>query len=419
MPAPSAENLLLLSRFPVFTSAKNVWGYEIQTTSGLASDLAPDPEGDDVGVAVISGDYVGLRSILARNKKMLLPYSRAQLENLAPHALPPHSSVILVNPDCQKDASLLPSLTEMASKGHTVALEWDRSTTPSSPLLDTADLICLDDPDMASDPVLQAALARGPEVGGTLQCLARNVSASGEVQDLLALGVTLFQGRFFKTAEIIPGRRLSSHQNSRLQILRVIEAPDPDLDALARVIQADVSLSYRLLAFLNSPAFGFMRKIDSIRQAMTLLGWINVRNWLRAVLMADMAQGELQGEILHLALWRGRFLEQLVRENDYWGFSPDGMFLLGLFSLLDAILGIPMAEALSSLPLTEAQKKALTAEGPTEYSPLLSLMTAFEEREPDLDRMIQDLSLVPGDARRLHRDAGAWAARILEVGEKS
>jgi EAL and modified HD-GYP domain-containing signal transduction protein len=350
---------------------------------------------------------------------MLLSYSRAQLESRVPQALPPHSSVILVSPESQKDASLLTSLKDMASGGHTVALEWDRSVTPTSPILDTADLICLNRPDMASDPVLQAVLARGPEVGGTMPCLARNVSSGDEVEDLKALGVTLFQGRFFKTAEIIPGRRLSSHQNSRLQILRVIEAPDPDLDALARAIQADVSLSYRLLAFLNSPAFGFMRRIDSIRQAITLLGWVNVRNWLRAVLVADMAQGELQGEILHLALWRGRFLEQLVKENDYWDFRPDGMFLLGLFSLLDAILGVPMAEALASLPLTDTQKKALASEGPTEYSPLLSLMTAFEEREQDLDRRLQDLSLDPDDARRLHRDAGAWAATILEVGENA
>jgi EAL and modified HD-GYP domain-containing signal transduction protein len=132
-----------------------------------------------------------------------------------------------------------------------------------------------------------------------------------------------------------------------------------------------------------------------------------------------MAQGEVQGELLHLALRRGRFLEQLVTKNDYWDFRPDTMFLLGIFSLLDAILGVPMAEALSGLPLTEAQKKTLNSEGPTEYSPLLALMTAMEEREPDLERMIQDLSLDPDDTHRLYRDAGAWAADILEVGEKA
>ncbi len=415
MSAPGAENLHLLSRYPVFTAARSVWGYEIMTTSGLVAPKNGDR--DDVGVAVISGDYVGLKAILARNKKMLLAYSPAQLEHFVPRALPPQASAILAGPECQQDASLLPALAAMAAEGHTVALEWDGAVTPGSPLLGTAGLICLSDGGMATDSALQSVLARGAD--GPLPCLVRNVTAGSEVESLHALGVTLFQGRFFKTAEIIPGRKLSSHQNSRLQILRVIEAPDPDLDALARTIQADVSLSYRLLAFLNSPAFGFMRKIDSIRQAITLLGWINVRNWLRAVLLTDMAQGEVQGELLHLALRRGRFLEQLVKENDYWGFKPDTMFLLGLFSLLDAILGVPMDEALSGLPLTDTQKKALTSQGPTECTPLLGLMTDFEDPNPDLDRMIQDLSLEPDDAYRLHREAGSWAADILEVGEQT
>ena len=410
-----AENLHLLSRNPVFTAAKSVWGYEIQT-AGSAADLPPGVEGEDVGAAVIAGDFVGLKSIVSRNKKMLLAYTREQLEKLIPRAIPAQSSVILVDAACQEDPSLLPALTRMSSEGHTVALEWDAQVTPNAPALNVATMICLAGPEEAADPDLHALLARGSFADGALTCLVRNVMSRCDLENLQALGVNLFQGRFFKTAEIIPGRRLSSHQNSRLQLLRVIEGEDPDLDALAKTIQADVSLSYRLLTYLNSPAFGFMRKIDSIRQAITLLGWINVRNWLRAVLMADMAQGEVQGEVLHVSLWRGRFLEQLVTRHDYWDFRPDEMFLMGMFSLLDAILGVSMAEALACLPLTEAQKKALSASGPTEYAPLLTLMTAFEDGEDgSVDRMLQDLSLDAAAVRRLHHEAGAWAAAILAV----
>jgi EAL and modified HD-GYP domain-containing signal transduction protein len=247
--------------------------------------------------------------------------------------------------------------------------------------------------------------------------IVRNVTTREEVERLQDLGITLFQGRFFKTAEIIPGKKLSSHQNSRLQILRVIEGQSPDLDRLAQTIQADVSLSYRLLTYLNSPTFGFMRKIDTIRQAITLLGWINVRNWLRAVLLADITQGEEQSELLHLSLWRGKFLEQTVAGHDYWDFKPDEMFLLGMFSLLDAILGIPMADALAFLPLNDAQKKALRGEATTEYAPLLALMLAFEEQnEENLGKALQDLNLDSKTMRQMHCEAGAWASSILEVG---
>ncbi|HCU68928.1 MAG TPA: histidine kinase [Desulfomicrobium sp.] len=410
MPDRNAENLHLLSRNPVFTAAKNVWGYEIQATASLVADPAAETDRPDVGAAVIAGEYIGLNTILARNKKMLLAYTPDQLRKQVPYAFPARSSAVLVTARGQSDPSLTPVLRQMAEDGHTIVLEWSPLVTPQSAALEPAEMICLASPALIGDQGLAAILATGKG------CLARGVTSADELEALKRLGANLFQGRFFKTAEIIPGRKLSSHQNSRLRILGVIEEPSPDLDHLARVIQSDVSLSYRLLTYLNSPAFGFMRKIDSIRQAITLLGWINVRNWLRAVLMADMAQGETQVEVLHVSLRRGRFLEQLVTSNDYWNFRPDEMFLLGMFSLLDAILGVSMTEALASLPLTEAQKKALTASGPTEYAPLLALMAAFEEGGHSLDRMLQDLSLDPAAARRLHLEAGAWASAILDLG---
>lgn len=411
MPAaePSPTNLRLLSRNPIFTAGKTVWGYEIQATSSLISDLPNDAQQANVGAAVISGDYIGLNTILARNKKILLSYTREQIHKQIPYAFPSQSSAILVSSDLQHDPSLLPALEQMAADGHTIALEWNAAVTPASACMEMASVVCL------SSPGLGAELGSLP---GDKTVIARNVTSRDELEGLQRLGVTLFQGRFFKTAEIIPGKKLSSHQNSRLQILRVIEDESPDLDLLARTIQADVSLSYRLLTYLNSPTFGFMRKIDSIRQAITLLGWINVRNWLRAVLLADMAQGEVQTELLHLSLWRGKFLEQTVAGHDYWNFKPDEMFLLGMFSLLDAILGIPMADALAFLPLNDAQKKALRGENTTEYMPLITLMLAFEDRdEESLGRVLQDLNLDGETMRRVHCEAGAWAASILDVSQ--
>ena len=412
MPAalPSATNLHLLSRYPIFTAAKTVWGYEIQATASIVPDQPLDPDRANVGATVIAGDYIGLKTILARNKKMLLSYTRDQLQNQIPYAFPAQSSAILISPDLQNDPDLLPALRQMAADGHTIALEWNAGVTPLAPLMELADVICLGTPDMAEE------LAKIPLAAKTV--IVRDVTTREELERLQSLGISLFQGRFFKTAEIIPGKKLSSHQNSRLQILRIIEAKSPDLDQLARTIQSDVSLSYRLLTYLNSPTFGFMRKIDSIRQAITLLGWINVRNWLRAVLLADIAQGEEQIELLHLSLWRGKFLEQTVAGHDYWDFKPDEMFLLGMFSLLDTILGIPMADALAFLPLNDAQKKALRGESTTEYMPLLTLMLAFEDQGEDApDRILMDLNLERETMRRLHREAGAWASSILEIGQ--
>lgn len=143
-----------------------------------------------------------------------------------------------------------------------------------------------------------------------------------------------------------------------------------------------------------------------------------MRNWLRAVLLTDIAQGEQQSELLHLTLTRARFLEQVLKRYDYWDFKPDEMFLLGMFSLLDAILGIPMQDALTFLPLNDAQKKALCADVTSEYMPLLAVASAFEDMDDPgaLDKVLLDLSLDPETTRRLHYEAGAWATSILDAG---
>lgn len=410
-PGPASANMHLLSRNPIFTSTKNVWGYEIQAIAGMITDAAPNPEQLNIGATIIAGDYIGLNSILARSKKILLAYTKEQLLAQIPDAFPAQSSAILLPGSFQIDTDLTEAVLQLAANGHTLALEWDPHCTTQTPILNAATMLCLNSPS-AVTPGLAPLIASGKI------CVSRNVSTAGEFESLQQLGVTLFQGRYFKIAEIIPGRKISSHQSSRLQIMRIIEDSSPDLDSLAKTIQADVSLSYRLLTYLNSPTFGFMRKIDSIRQAITMLGWVNVRNWLRAVLLADIAQGEQQIELLHMSLWRGRFLEQMVVHNDYWDFKSDEMFLLGMFSLLDAILGIPMADALAFLPLTDVQKKALRGEGATEYTPLLAIMNAFEDQNAlGLTGMLQDLSLEPEKTKRMHYEAGAWATSILEIGQ--
>lgn len=408
-PSPAPTNLRLLSRNPIFTTAKAVWGYEIQTAAERVSGLTPQVEKDSVGTAVIAGDYVGLNSILARNKKMVIAYTRDQILNFLPRALPARSSVVLIGAAYQPDDTLLPALEQLAAEGHDIALEWNKTVTPTSPLLSRASL-CIADAEQADQAEL-TALARTGKTG-----IVRNVASREARDDAHALGFGLFQGRYFKTAEIIPGKKLSAHHNSRLRIMNLIEEREPDLDKLAQTIQSDVSLSYRLLTYLNSPAFGFVRAIDSIRQAMVLLGWNKLRNWLRAVLLADMTQGEQQTEVLRLALSRGKFLEQVVQHHDYWNFSPDEMFLIGMFSLLDVILGQPMADILTFLPLTDAQKKALTGSAACEYTPLVNLMHVVEdENTTAMARIFLELSLDPETTMTLAREANAWALSVLDT----
>ena len=187
-----------------------------------------------------------------------------------------------------------------------------------------------------------------------------------------------------------------------------------------KTIQTDVSISFRLLAFLNSSAFGLPQKIKSIRQAILLLGWQKIKNWLRVVLLSDMNQSMDISELVLLSAQRGRFLELVAREHDFWGFDPNSLNLLGIFSLLDALLGIPMTEIVEYLPLEDKLKAALCREPNNEYLPLLHLSGYFEEaRWAEAEKMIQQLNLDAGKVKSAFQASVNWADELAVLQSKS
>ncbi len=199
-------------------------------------------------------------------------------------------------------------------------------------------------------------------------------------------------------------------------MLRTIEKDEPDLIHLAENIQADATIGFRLLAYLNSAAFSFNQKIASIRQAIMLLGWTTVRGWLRVVLLSDVGQTRDAHELVLLSAQRGMFLELVSREHDFWGFDPESLHLLGLFSLLDALLLMPMQEIVSHLPLDRKMKSALVREPNNEYLPLLQLTQYLEEaRWQDADTLCRQLNLNNDKVIAAFRMSIGWATQLESI----
>jgi EAL and modified HD-GYP domain-containing signal transduction protein len=192
-----------------------------------------------------------------------------------------------------------------------------------------------------------------------------------------------------------------------------MEKENPDIEKLAEIIQADATISFRLLTYLNSAAFAFSRKIQSIRQAIVLLGWDKVKNWLCVLLLTDMSPSKDAQELVLLSAQRGRCLENLAREYDYWGFDPGSLHLLGLFSLMDALLDLPMPEIVSGLPIDDKMKSALCGDANNEYLPLLRLAAYLEEGKwEDADRLIRQLNLDRDKVAAAFQNAIKWAGEL-------
>jgi EAL and modified HD-GYP domain-containing signal transduction protein len=390
-PSQDAPSLYLVRR-PVFDSQRKVWGYELfrKDFSGLE---APGGSGapDGLLVDLTASGYLQMQQILERGKKVMIPFSEASILQEAPYALPPVYAAVQVGIGVWESAEALESLKRLKSDGYLVAALGLPGGKGAESCARLADIICLETAGLEEKDL--AARVKASR-GGHALLMARDVADHDAFDRCQKLGFTLFSGDFFKQPQIVSGRGLTSHEVSRLNLLRQVEQDEADVDELAKMVQADPAISFRLLTYLNSSAFSFSRKVNSIQQAIKLLGWKNIRAWLRVVLLADMVQTSVPTqELLFVSVQRGKFLE-LIAKGHKLDLEPDSAFLLGLFSLLDAMLGMPMADVVDHLPLEDPLPDALLGKESVPYLGLLELARQFENPDWDeLERLIGDLDL--------------------------
>ena len=412
---PAEQNRVPVSiaRQPIFDEQRYLWGYAlfcVGTATNVPSGL---PRSNDVAFNLASSAYIGLQQILAHEKKIVVSFDEKSILDKLAYALPPAQTAIQVEERVAADPPVRDLLTQFKTDGFLLAISNYSGDQNFAALYALADVICLDACGRSKE---ELAAALSGVRAYPAQLMATRVDDGGYFNICRELGFDLFQGAFFKLPEVVPIKKLSSNEVARFNLLKMIEDDAPDIDRLTETIQADLSISYRLMAYLNSAAFGFRQKIKSIQHAVALLGWRKIKNWLRVVLLTDMGQGADTTELVLLAAQRGKFLELLAHVHDYWGFNPESLHLLGLFSLLDAVLGAPMQDVVSYLPLENKLKDALCGKPNNEYGPLLELARYLEEaRWADAEAMMQQLNLDNAKTKAAFQQAIEWAAELTSL----
>ncbi len=261
-----------------------------------------------------------------------------------------------------------------------------------------ADAVKVNMADDGAAETAKEARARG------LALVAGMVETLEQHERALALGCERFQGYFFCKPQVVEGRKLPESRLAVMQAMHRVMTAEAIAD-VEEVILRDVTLSYRLLKYINSAAFGMRRKIESVRQALALLGLANIQQWLSVMLLAAVGKDRPR-ELMRMALLRGRMLEGLAeqrapgRKTDY--------FVLGMFSLLDAILGVPMEVALDKLYLPEDIHEGLLDRA-TPRGRELALVEALEQDDwARVDELAAPLDVAMGDLVGLHTQALLW-----------
>lgn len=408
------ENIFV-ARQPVFDRSGKVWGYELLHRDSDTALTANVLDGDVATQAVIAdGVSLVMEDLHDDRQRVLINFPENLLVAGAAFALPKDNCVVEILETVRPTTEVLNALRELKKAGYRLAMDDFCGEEHLEPFLDLVDIVKVDILGLDSDPEkIRAVHSSVSGRGATL--LAEKVEDQKTYDLLRDMGFDLFQGFFFSKPHIVPGKKLSSNQISKLQLLRELGRDDFELGEIANILKADPSLSFRLFRHINSAGFGLSNKVDTLDRAVVIMGQRPIAQWLRTALMSDLNPAPTAGELVLLSVQRAKFLEMLAMHAGMTKeVHPDSFFVIGLFSLLDAMLGMRMKDLLEALPLNEII--SCTLDGSCPEHTLLELAHSYERGYwADTDKRIREMNLDRRTVDALYVEARTWAHRALAV----
>jgi EAL and modified HD-GYP domain-containing signal transduction protein len=400
------EAIPLLARQPIFNGNMQVVAYELLCRN---SDLKfiTSTDGDAASSQVLLNAFteLSIEQVVGKHKAYV-NFTRTLLDSPPPFNR--QKLVIEVLEGQQIDASMLHSLKLLREQGYTIALDDFELDEKSESLVAYADIIKLDVLSLSPERLHYHINYLKP-FGITL--IAEKVETYEMFEQCKALGFDLFQGYFLAKPRVITGRKISENKQSVLQLLSALHDPDIAIDKIERMIARDTLLSFKLLRLVNSAAFGLRRNVDSLRQAIMLLGLGKLKNWVNLLALSNLS-GKPH-ELSVAALTRARMCEMISTQLKQPS-RPDTSFTVGLLSTLDAFLDMPLDELLRNLSLSEALNQAmLTHAGPEGM--VLQLVQAHEQghwEKIDWEHL-ETLGLTPEILAEIYVKSLHWVAETM------
>jgi EAL and modified HD-GYP domain-containing signal transduction protein len=392
-----------VARQPIVDREERVFGYELLFRNGLEN--ACDGNRDEASRATLDRSLLVGLDVLCDGRRAFINCTRDTLIKGLVTLLPSTTTVVEVLENVPADPDVVAACRSLKEAGYMIALDDYVANDPREALADFADIIKVE-MKLTTDEQRAALINQfGP---WRCRMLAEKIETHAEFVAARDQGFVYFQGYFFRRPEMMETRDMPANQMNYLRMLQEVSRPELNLTELERLVKAEASVCYRLLRYLNSAVFGFQSEIHSVRHALSILGERGVRRWVRLVAAVGAGQGKTSDLVLS-SLVRGRFGELLAPRVQH---GESDLFLLGLLSLIDAMLEMPMAAILDKIPLDHATKAVLLGQ-PSELRSVFQLMLAHESGDWDAGGNLSAfLHLNPDEVAGDYWKAQEWAREI-------
>jgi c-di-GMP-related signal transduction protein len=349
---------------------QNVFGYELLFRDGLENCFRAEPEAASRST-LDSSLLFGLNT-LCDGRRAFVNCTREVLIKDLVTLLPPDQTVVEILETVEPCDLVIAACKRLKEAGYLIALDDFAPNDPRTPLCDFTDVLKID---LRSTKLEERAGLMRRFASAKRRMLAEKLETPQEFRQARDMGFTLFQGYFFRRPEVLMAREVPASKLHYLRLLEMVCRAELDMRELERMIKQETSICYRLLRYLNSPLFGFSLEIKSVRHAMAILGERELRRWIRLVVTVGAAEQKCSELVLN-GLARARFCELLSARLR----SEGDLFLMGLLSIMDAILEVPVDVILEQVPVEKDIKAALLGQA-SRLRPLYQLMLAQESGE--------------------------------------
>ncbi len=384
-----------IARQPILNINQRLYGYEL-LYRGTPGKMLGEVSGELATASLLSSAFLtGDIEEISNNRLCFVNFTEDLLKNDLPLSFPKNKIVVEILEDVKPTPEIVSICSKLKENGYTLALDdfvYDRKYEP---LLELATIVKID---IRLTPLNTLVRTLNLLKHHRVKLLAEKVETEKEFILANRMGFSYFQGYFFCKPEGIKIKEISAIKLNLIRLLAEITKKEIELERLREIILSDVAISYKLLRFLNSAFFYLLQEVTTVKHGVALLGEKELRSFCLVVIVSELATDK-PDELVRLALVRAKFCELLGKMNDISERGCADLFMVGLFSLLDGMLGCSMSEILEKLPIDVVVKDTLQGRD-NRYLGYLRLSEALEKNNLMACKRYQDDLFLTDDQTR-------------------
>lgn len=401
---------VFIARQPIFDRNQKVFAYELLYRSGT-ENASKFKSGDSATSDVVINSLLLIGAdTLTEGNRAFINFTETLIKDEIPKMFSKEYLVVELLEDIVPDEAFLERVRELKEMGYTIALDDYIADYQYESLVELSDIIKVDFKGTTAaerKEISSYFLSKGKRL------LAEKVETHEEFQEALSLGYAYFQGFFFSKPRIMKGRDVGSLNVNYMQIIQELNLPEPGYDKISEIIERDLALTFKLLRLINSPAFFTNSKISSVKHALVLLGFKEIRKWIMVVMLRDLGKNK-PDEVLKTCLVRAKMAEMIAilsgmdrRKNE--------MFIMGLFSMIDTLMDQDLYSIIDSLPLEDDIKAAMIGKK-NKLHEMFMVVISYEKGNWDqLMRECESLGIGYTDIPDIYYNSLRWADKIFST----